>query len=63
MSYVAPVKDMLFNVEHLAHIEQIAKIPGFEAVVGHAEDWGLGVLVDRHDHLRILHAGQVLDRA
>jgi len=30
MSYVAPVKDMLFNVEHLAHIEQIAKIPGFE---------------------------------
>jgi 3-(methylthio)propanoyl-CoA dehydrogenase len=30
MSYVAPVKDMLFNIEHLAHIEQIAKIPGFE---------------------------------
>ncbi|MBK7002429.1 MAG: acyl-CoA dehydrogenase [Rhodoferax sp.] len=30
MSYVAPVKDMLFNIQHLANIEQIAKIPGFE---------------------------------
>jgi 3-(methylthio)propanoyl-CoA dehydrogenase len=30
MSYVAPVKDMLFNIEHLANIEQIAQIPGFE---------------------------------
>ncbi|MBP8141713.1 MAG: acyl-CoA dehydrogenase, partial [Acidovorax sp.] len=30
MSYTAPVKDMLFNIEHLAHIEQIAQIPGFE---------------------------------
>jgi len=30
MSYVAPVKDMLFNIEHLAKIEQIAQIPGFE---------------------------------
>jgi alkylation response protein AidB-like acyl-CoA dehydrogenase len=30
MSYVAPVKDMLFNIEHLAKIDQIAKIPGFE---------------------------------
>jgi alkylation response protein AidB-like acyl-CoA dehydrogenase len=30
MSYIAPVKDMLFNIEHLANIEQIAKIPGFE---------------------------------
>ena len=25
MSYIAPVKDMLFNIEHLAHIEQIAQ--------------------------------------
>ena len=30
MSYVAPVKDMLFNIRHLAHIEQIAQMPGFE---------------------------------
>ena len=30
MSYTAPVKDMLFGIEHLAHIEQIAQIPGFE---------------------------------
>jgi len=30
MSYVAPVKDMLFNIEHLANIAQIAQIPGFE---------------------------------
>ncbi len=30
MSYTAPVKDMLFNIEHLAHIEQVAQIPGFE---------------------------------
>ena len=30
MSYIAPVKDMLFDIEHLARIEQIAQIPGFE---------------------------------
>jgi hypothetical protein len=30
MSYTAPVKDMLFNIEHLANIEQVAQIPGFE---------------------------------
>ncbi|TXH91019.1 MAG: acyl-CoA dehydrogenase [Rhodoferax sp.] len=30
MSYVAPVKDMLFNIQHLANIDQIAQIPGFE---------------------------------
>ncbi|SDM59427.1 acyl-CoA dehydrogenase [Polaromonas sp. JS666] len=30
MSYTAPVKDMLFDIQHLANIEQIAKIPGFE---------------------------------
>ena len=30
MSYKAPLKDMLFNIEHLANIEQIARIPGFE---------------------------------
>jgi alkylation response protein AidB-like acyl-CoA dehydrogenase len=30
MSYVAPVKDLLFNIQHLANIEQISQIPGFE---------------------------------
>jgi alkylation response protein AidB-like acyl-CoA dehydrogenase len=30
MSYVAPLKDMLFDIEHLAGIEQIAQMPGFE---------------------------------
>jgi alkylation response protein AidB-like acyl-CoA dehydrogenase len=30
MSYVAPIKDMLFNIRHLANIDQIAQIPGFE---------------------------------
>ena len=30
MSYVAPLKDMLFNIEHLARIDQVAKLPGFE---------------------------------
>ena len=30
MSYTAPVKDMLFDIQHLANIEQIAQIPGFE---------------------------------
>ncbi|MEZ5607939.1 MAG: acyl-CoA dehydrogenase [Burkholderiaceae bacterium] len=30
MSYQAPVKDLLFNIEHLARIDQIAQLPGFE---------------------------------
>ncbi|MDR3003395.1 MAG: acyl-CoA dehydrogenase, partial [Acidovorax sp.] len=30
MSYTAPIKDMLFAMEHLAGIEQVAQIPGFE---------------------------------
>jgi alkylation response protein AidB-like acyl-CoA dehydrogenase len=30
MSYVAPLKDMLFDIEHLAGIERIAQMPGFE---------------------------------
>ena len=30
MSYVAPLKDMLFNIKYLAGIEQIAQLPGFE---------------------------------
>ena len=30
MSYIAPVKDMLFNMQHLAGIDHIAAMPGFE---------------------------------
>ena len=30
MSYVAPLKDMLFNIEHLARIDQVSQMPGFE---------------------------------
>ena len=52
MSYVAPVKDMLFVIEHLADIEQVAKIPAFEdagldtaqAVLEEAAKFNEGVL-------------------
>jgi len=30
MSYTAPLKDMLFNIEHLACIDQVAALPGFD---------------------------------
>ena len=30
MTYKAPLKDMLFAMKHLANIEQVAQIPGFE---------------------------------
>ena len=30
MSYKAPLKDMLFDIRHLANIDEIAKMPGFE---------------------------------
>ena len=30
MSYKAPLKDMLFDIQHLARIDQIAQFPGFE---------------------------------
>jgi len=52
MSYRAPVQDMLFNIRHLANIEQIAAIPGFEdagfdtaqAVLEEAAKFNEGVL-------------------
>ena len=52
MSYVAPLKDMLFNIKHLANIEQIAQLPGFEdagfdtaqAVLEEAAKFNEGVL-------------------
>ena len=30
MSYIAPLKDMLFDIEHLARIDQVAQMPAFE---------------------------------
>ncbi|HEY8360654.1 MAG TPA: acyl-CoA dehydrogenase family protein, partial [Ramlibacter sp.] len=30
MTYTAPLKDMLFDIEHLAGLERIAQLPGFE---------------------------------
>ena len=52
MTYKAPLKDMLFNIEHLARIGEIAKIPGFEdagldtaqAVLEEAAKFNEGVL-------------------
>ena len=52
MSYVAPLKDMLFNIKHLAGIDEIAQLPGFEdagfdtaeAVLGEAAKFTEGVL-------------------
>ncbi len=52
MSYIAPVKDMLFNIRHLAGIDQIAQMPGFEdagfetaqAVLEEAAKFNEGVL-------------------
>ncbi|MDO8448337.1 MAG: acyl-CoA dehydrogenase [Rhodoferax sp.] len=52
MSYVAPLKDMLFNIKHLAYIDRIAQLPGFEdagfetaqAVLEEAAKFNEGVL-------------------
>ncbi|MDB5898785.1 MAG: acyl-CoA dehydrogenase-like protein, partial [Ramlibacter sp.] len=30
MTYRAPLKDMLFNIRHLANLEQVAQLPGLE---------------------------------
>ena len=30
MSYKAPVKEMLFAIKHIANIDAVAQIPGFE---------------------------------
>src|SRR5918997_564814 len=47
-----------FLVEFRQEGEQVAD----EAVIRDLEDRGLLVLVDRHDDLGVLHAGQMLDR-
>ena len=41
----------------MSYLEEV----GDQPVVGHLEDGGLGVFVDGHDHLRVLHTGQMLD--
>ena len=48
MSYTAPVKDMLFAIEHLARIDQVAQIPGFEA--GAAQAVPLQRIAEPEDH-------------
>ncbi|MGA8515577.1 MAG: acyl-CoA dehydrogenase N-terminal domain-containing protein, partial [Burkholderiaceae bacterium] len=30
MTYKAPLKDMLFAIKHIANIDAVSKIPGFE---------------------------------
>ena len=47
MSYKAPVKDMLFNIEHLARIDQIAQMPGFEAAGQVFEEAGIAHITMR----------------
>jgi hypothetical protein len=52
MSYPAPVKDMLFVMQELAALEDIAKLPGFErcqirTTFIHRDRLGLAVLIDR----------------
>jgi 3-(methylthio)propanoyl-CoA dehydrogenase len=52
MTYKAPVKDMLFNIQHLARIDKIAALPGFDdagletaqAVLEEAAKFNEGVL-------------------
>ena len=52
MTYKAPIKDMLFNMKHLANIDQIAQLPGMEdagfdtaqAVLEEAAKFNEGVL-------------------
>ncbi|MFT7114854.1 MAG: alkylation response protein AidB-like acyl-CoA dehydrogenase [Rhodoferax sp.] len=52
MSYVAPLNDMLFNIQYVANIAQIAELPGFEdagfdtaqAVLQEAANFTEGVL-------------------
>ncbi len=52
MSYTAPLKDMLFNLRHLADIDAVARLPGFEdagfdtaqAVLEEAAKFNEGVL-------------------
>src|SRR6478736_6479978 len=55
---VLPACDSELRGQLRHELEEIAHEP----VVGHLEDRRLGILVDRHDHLAVLHAREVLDR-
>ncbi len=52
MSYIAPLKDMLFNIKYLANIDQVSQLPGMEdagfdtaqAVLEEAAKFNEGVL-------------------
>ena len=71
MSYKAPLKDMLFNMAHVADIAQIAQIPGFEdagfdtaeAVLQECAKFNEGVLSplnwEGDKHPSSFHAGEV----
>src|SRR3712207_5589040 len=53
---------LLAGVDGLGGLRDDGVQVAHDAEVGQLEDRGLGVLVDRHDRLRGLHAGPVLDR-
>ena len=42
MTYRAPLKDMLFDIEHLANIAQVAQMPGLEDAGMVPADWQVG---------------------
>src|SRR5712692_8034141 len=58
-----PASRLLFLCELVAQFRQCLEQIGDKAVVGHLEDRRFLVLVDRDDHFRILHAGEMLNRA
>ena len=47
MSYIAPIKDMLFVMQHLANIEAVSALPGFQ---DHGLDTARAVL-EEQSHL------------
>ncbi len=71
MSYTAPVKDMLFNIQHLAGIDELAKLPAFadagfetaQAVLEESAKFSEGVLAplnwEGDKHPSSWHQGEV----
>src|SRR5262249_16271667 len=59
VSRCSTVKFVQFRRQLRPRLVEISDQP----VIGNLEDRRLFVLVDRYDHLRILHAGKMLDRA
>ena len=52
---------LLLFANFLSHLGNGLEEIGNEANVSHLKDWSLGVLIDGHDSLRVLHAGQMLN--